>query len=83
MAYSLAGYGSRLVVRLTSTNDYMRVRVIVDGMLAFEDSRAYRVDFEKTLGLGYHTVQVIIENPTSFGLGPSILVAGEVALYLW
>jgi len=65
----MVGYGSRLTVRLTSTDDYMHVKIIVDGIVVFEDKKTYEVDFERTLGFGYHIVHIVVENSMVFGLG--------------
>jgi hypothetical protein len=75
----ISGYGSRLYVSLTSSHDYMSVRIVVDGRVVYDNSRTYNVKFEYGLGFGYHVIHVIIGNPTTFGLGPTIFVSGSIS----
>jgi hypothetical protein len=78
-----SGYGSRIRVSLSSIDDYMRVRVIVDGRVVYDNPNCYIAEFEKSLGFGHHNVIVEITNPTIFGLGKTILVSGFVAYDLF
>ncbi len=80
MEHEYGGFMSRLRITLTSAYNYMNVKVVVDGRAVFEKSRTYAVDFEYSMGFGWHTVHIIISNPTVFGLGKSILVTGRVWL---
>ena len=73
--WSIEGYGSKLEVKLTSQNDDMRVTIVVDGRTIY-DKRGWSVDFEVGLDNKYHVIQLVIENPTTFGLGKAILVTG-------
>jgi hypothetical protein len=55
----------------------MRVTVVVDGMTVYNE-RASSVDFVTDLFYGYHVIQVVVENPTAFQSGKTILVTGYV-----
>jgi hypothetical protein len=78
-ALEVSGYGSRLHVSLTSSHDYMSVKIVVDGRVVYDNPRTYNVNFEYSLGFGYHVIHVIIGNPTTFGLGPTIFVSGSIS----
>jgi hypothetical protein len=77
--FEISGYGSRLYVSLTSSYDYMSVKIVVDGRVVYDNPRTYNVNFEYSLGFGYHVIHVIIGNPTIFGLGPTIFVSGSIS----
>lgn len=82
VVHEIRGYGTRLHVKLVSRNDDMRVRIVVDGLL-IDEARGYSINREYSMGFGYHTIHVYIENPTVFGMGPAIWVLGEISLTLW
>ncbi len=69
---------SELRLVLTSSYDYMCVKVIVDGMVVFRRCRVYHVDFRYYMGPGVHVVHIVITNPGMLCLGKTILVTGEV-----
>jgi hypothetical protein len=82
LTFGMGGFGSRLVVRLTSVNGYMYVKIVVDGTVVYEKSRTYKVDFERNLGFGWHEIDVTIYNSIQIGYGPAIIVEGEVSYLL-
>lgn len=77
----IRGYGSHLTVSLTSINDYMRVKIIVDGKTVYEGSNLYKLNYSYDMGPGYHITYVIVENPPELDkLGPTIHVSGKVSI---
>lgn len=80
VTYSLSGYGSKLKISVTSTNDYMYVKIIVNGQTIFEGDRLYELNKEFYLPSGYHYIDIIFKNPTIFGLGPAISINGYASL---
>ena len=80
VTYTLNGFGSRLSVVLASTNDYMYVKIVIDGQTVYDKNNIYQVNFQQGIELGVHTVQIIIQNP---GLGSNIQVSGQASVSLW
>jgi len=71
-------------VSITSTGDYMKVRIIVDGIPVYSVDYVYTVSYEYRMSPGQHTVDLIIENPPwILGLGPSIIVTGQITIQRW
>ena len=80
VTFELKGTGSRLKITLTSTNDYMYVKIIVDGQSVYEKNNIYNVNYNDNIGFSYHTVHIIFQNPTVFGLGSYIQISGTVSI---
>jgi len=81
VTYSLRGYGSKLKISVTSTNDYMYVKIIANGQTIFEEDHLYELNKEFHLPYGYYYIDIIFKNPpTIFYLGPSISINGYVSL---
>lgn len=83
VTYGIKSIGLWLNVDITSMNGNMDVKVVVDGQTAIENNGINNFSFKHNTGLGYHTIQVIIENPTLLGLGATIQVSGVASLSLW
>lgn len=83
VTYKFEGLSARLSVALTSTDDYMHVKIVVDGQSVYDENNIYSVNFGYNVGFGYHIIHIIIENPTVFGLGASIQISGVVSVTLW
>jgi hypothetical protein len=83
LTYTVKGYGSRLNVALTSTNDYMYVKIVVDGQSVYDKNNIYDVNYKYNMGFGYHIINIILQNPTLFGLGSRIQVSGIVSVDLF
>jgi len=66
----------QLRVRLNSTYGDMNVKITVDGKIACEKSNVYEVDYRQNIEPNSHIIHITVENPTTFGLGPTILVTG-------
>jgi hypothetical protein len=81
VTYTFNGFGSRIIVILTS-NDYMYLKVVVDGKKVYEETNIGDVYFQQILGFGFHTVQIIIQNPSIPVLGPTIQVSGTASISL-
>ena len=81
ITWTIEGYGSRLSVGLSSLNDYMYVKVLVDGQLVYDQNNIYQANFEHTMSFGKHVVQITIQNPAAFlNLGSGIIVTGAACL---
>jgi len=83
VTYTLNGFGSKLSVVIASTNDYMYVKIVVDGQAVYDKNNIYQVNFQHSMGFGSHTVQIIIQNPSLLGLGATIQVSGKASISLW
>ena len=84
LSRSWSGYMVGFRVSITSTGDYMKVRIIVDGIPVYSVDYVYTVSYEYRMSPGQHTVDLIIENPPwILGLGPSIIVTGQITIQRW
>ena len=72
--------GSRLTVDITSMNDKMDVKIVVDGQTVIENREINNFNFKHDMGFSNHIIQLIIQNPTLFGLGSTIQVSGKVSV---
>lgn len=84
LSRSWSGYMVGFRVSITSTGDYMNVRIIVDGIPVYSVDYVYTVSYEYRMSFGQHTVELIIENPPwILGLGPPIMVTGQITIQRW
>lgn len=80
---SLSGRITGFSATFTSTNADMNIKIVVDGITVYERKHVYDANFKYKLNSGQHTIYTIITNPTTFGLGSSILVTGQITLQKW
>ena len=80
---SWTGHMAGFSITLTSTNDDMNIKIVVDGMTVYERNHVYDANFKYKMNSGHHMVCIIITNPSILGLGSSILVTGEITFQNW
>ena len=80
---AIESYFSTCSVSLSSTDDNMKVRIIIDGQTIYEQDNTKTVNFDHSMGLGNHAISIYLENPSLFGLGSSILISGVITLNMW
>lgn len=81
--YALNDYGYWLSIELTSTNNYMNVRVVVDNQTVYDRTVRSYVNFQYNMGKqdSQHAIQFIITNPSPLELEAIIMqVSGKASI---
>lgn len=78
--YTLRGIGTQLNITINSKNETMYTKIIVDNKIIHEQNNIYNLNITKDIGLGDHTINIIVQNQRMFGSGDIININGTASI---